>query len=97
MIIARNTRGDLDRGSRLSALRRSWDEYVLNGFTVYLEMSAKRDYVALREISFMHLILELNLFGAPLLSCRYHTITVNLDFFCGIIRLHSPIKFLFLF
>lgn len=78
VIMARNTRGDLDRGSRLSVLRGGWDEYVLNGFTVYLEVSAKRDYVTLREISFMHLILELNLFGAPLLS-----------WFADIIRLPS--------
>lgn len=78
--MARNTRGDLDRGSRLSVLRGGWDEYVLNGFTVYLEMSAKRDYVTLREISFMHLILELNLFGAlsSHLVCRLPSIWIFL-------------------
>lgn len=46
---ARNTRGDLDRGSRLSPLRGGWDEYVLNGFTMYLEVSAKRDYVTIER------------------------------------------------
>ena len=42
---ARNTRGDLDPGQRLPSFRGGCDEYVLNRFTMYSEVSAKRDYV----------------------------------------------------